>query len=410
MASIDRFARGDHATDRPGRAFTATALAQAATWFAVAAIGMLIVFIGLAVDAYRHNNGAEEESLLSLSNPGHLIAGIGIMITSASVLIGLSVAALRDVASAEHAIRRFVPVTAAWVLMIAAGVGSITYIGASGVTVGHGHGDGTTAAADDHAHDDAAGDAGVAEALKEEGIIDEASQVEGALTRGASGHPDGIHDHGKQPTFTQLTTMDMDELLPLFPDGTITAEDFPQWKAEVLAARDVALRLNTVEAAQAAGYRNTTSDVPFMGMHYLNSEYVSDGVFDPSKPEGLLFSQIDGGEPKLVGVWYLLLPGIGGVTRDVEPAGFTGNLDLWHAHIGLCLVGLEGASEGETRESCEAKGGRFTADLRWMMHVWVAPEASENPDGVFAYLNGDLYEKQVAAKKIAGDQTGTIND
>jgi len=57
----------------------------------------------------------------------------------------------------------------------------------------------------------------------------------------------------------------------------------------------------------------------------------------------------------------------------------------------------------------QAKGGRFTADLRWMMHVWVAPEATENPDGVFAYLNGDLYEKQAAAKEAAG-QSGTIDE
>jgi hypothetical protein len=246
------------------------------------------------------------------------------------------------------------------------------------------------------------GVAGVARALEEEGIggddKTDPSSVQGALTQGASGHPDGRHDHGKHATFTQMTSKSDEELVSLFPEGTVSREDIPGLRTQLQQVRGVAERLNTPASANAAGYVNTTSDVPFMGQHYLNFDYVRDGIFDPAKPEGLLFSKIDGGEPKLVGVWFLQIPGIGGVTREVEPAGFTGSLDLWHAHVGLCLVGLSGASEGETRESCTAKGGRFTADLRWMMHVWVTPETTENPNGFFAYLNGDLFEKQQAAK------------
>ena len=45
-----------------------------------------------------------------------------------------------------------------------------------------------------------------------------------------------------------------------------------------------------------------------------------------------------------------------------------------------------------------------------MMHVWVAP-VQDNPDGVFAYLNNDLYQKQVAAKdaSAASGQNGEIS-
>ena len=39
-----------------------------------------------------------------------------------------------------------------------------------------------------------------------------------------------------------------------------------------------------------------------------------------------------------------------------------------------------------------------------MMHLWVAPEATENADGVMSYLNGDLYEKQQAAQESSGDE------
>lgn len=375
-------------------------------WFVFAIAGMVVVFVGLAVDGYQHNNGADEESLISLTNPGHLIAGIGLLITSFAALAGLSISMLRNVETADSALRRFVPVTAAWVLVAAAGIGSATYLGASGATVGHSNHDEALVAAETHddSHD-ASGDAGVAEALQDEGIIGgtdaDPNEVAGVLNQGASGHPDGKHDNGKHATFTQVRTMSPDELAPLFPAGLISDEEMPQLQQQIMASRAVAESLNTPEKASAAGYSQTTNDVPFMGEHWLNYSYVRDGVFDPSKPEGLLFSTVDG-ERKLVGVWHLLIPGIGDVKKDAEPAGFAGDLDLWHAHIGLCIVQLSGASEGETRESCEDKGGNFIADLRWMMHVWVAPEGTENPDGVFAYLNGDLFEKQQATKESAG--------
>jgi hypothetical protein len=223
------------------------------------------------------------------------------------------------------------------------------------------------------------------------------------LIRGASGDPGGKHDNGESATFTQVSTLSDEELVSLFPSEYVSADEIPALKSEIMAAREFALTVSTVEAAQAAGFYQATNDVPFMGEHWLSREYLTDGLFDAAKPEGLLFSTIDG-ERKLVGVWYLQIPGIGDVQPDVEPAGFTSDFDLWHAHIGLCIVKLQGASEGETREGCEAKGGNFTADLRWMMHVWVAPEATENPRGVFGYLNGDLYKRQQATKAAGGGE------
>ena len=406
MASMDRYADGPRAGERTGARPNAGWLSESITWFAVAVAGMLVVFVGLGIDAWRHNNGADEESLLSLGNPGHLVAAIGLAVTSAAVLAGFSVSALRGAHTAEAAIRRAVPVTLAWVALVTVSIASVTYIGATGVTVGHSDHDDASVVTDAHAdHNDAEGDAGVAAALEDEGIDPGGSgqdphEVAGALTQGSNGEANGgMHDHGKQPTFTQMETMTDKELLPLFPAGTVTEADMPALREQIEEARTVALELDTPVKAVAAGYANTTTDVPYMGQHYLNFDHVRDGKFDPTKPEGLLFSKIDDGPEKLVGVWFLQIPGIGGVTREAEPAGFASNLDLWHAHTGLCLVGFSGASEGETAESCAAKGGRFTADLRWMMHVWVTPETTENPDGVFAYLNGDLFEKQQAATK-----------
>lgn len=411
MASTDRFTDTEHTASRRPRGASAAWLAEATTWFALAIAGMLVVFIGLAVDAYRHNHSSTEESLLSLGNPGHLLAAIGLAISSFAILTGLSVAVLKGVSSADGAVRRFVPVTAAWVVLATVAIASVTYVGTSGVTVGHSSGGTTSLAAQQGQGADAVG---VAQALKQQGIATDGggsaavnpASVPGALTQGSNGKAGGQHDHGKQPTFTQLETLSQDKLMPLFPAGTMSAADFPKFKTQVEQTRQVALKFKTPADAIAAGYVRTTSDVPYMGEHYLNYNYVKSGIFDPEHPQGLLFSKIDGGGEKLVGVWFLLVPGINGITRDTEPAGFAGNLDLWHAHSGLCLTGFSGASEGETKESCTAKGGSFTADLRWMMHVWVAPETTENPDGVFAYLNSDLFNKQQAAAKTSSSPSG----
>jgi hypothetical protein len=416
MATVDRFGSAEHRDERSARGVNLALFSESMTWFGIAVIGMVIVFVGLGVDAWRHNNGAEEETLLSLGNPGHLIAGIGLVVTSLAALAGFSVSALRGVDSVHQAIRRFVPVTAAWAIVAAVGISSVTYIGATGVTVGHDHGD-EAVVADDHDHDATGGDANVAGALKDEGIDpdnaggggDDPSEVAGALTGGQGADGEQAHDHGQQPTFAQWQSMSDEELLPLFPEGTVTLEDMPALRDQIMRVHEVALKYPTTEAAEAAGYRNTTSDVPFMGMHYLNFDMVRKGTFEPDRPTGLLFSKVDDGPPTLVGVWFLLLPGVGGNTREQQPAGFASDLDMWHAHIGLCLVGTSGASEGETRESCDAKGGSFTADLRWMMHVWVAPDF-DNPAGAFAYLNNDLYEQQVAAKEAGNAPSGTIGE
>lgn len=207
-----------------------------------------------------------------------------------------------------------------------------------------------------------------------------------------------VHDVGAHPTIEQFLTLSDAEIVARVPAGTLTPAEVGVLRRQVEAAYAVAQKYHDVRAAEADGYRNTTNDVPFMGAHFLNSQYVADGVFDPAKPEGLLYSKLGGGEDaewKLVGVWYLLVPGVNpGVTGTVPPEGFAGSLDLWHEHIGLCTRnGI--ISENNTRDDCLADEGRWVGDLRWMMHAWVAPEVMDNPEGVFTYLNAELYRQQV---------------
>ena len=243
--------------------------------------------------------------------------------------------------------------------------------------------------------DDGISGSAVANQASEEGIA-----LTEQVTNNEIQPPGYAHDIGIQPTINQFLTFDDAQILRSVPGGTVLPNEVDALRSELTAAREFALQFNTVEKAYAAGYNKTTNDVPFMGAHFLNQEYLQDGVFDAGKPEGLLFSKL--GDPDndwtLVGVWYLIFPGQGGATADSPPEGFSGSLDLWHTHHGLCTrAGV--ISENNTAESCDADSGTFIGDLRWMMHAWVYPEAGvDNSEGVFVYLNSDLFELQSQAQ------------
>ena len=219
--------------------------------------------------------------------------------------------------------------------------------------------------------------------------------------------PGFAHDVGVHPTFGGFISMDNAAILRNSPGGTLLPNEVDKIREQLAATRAFLEEHDTIEKALAANYTITTNDVPFMGAHLLNFGYVADGVFDPSKPEGLLFSKLGGGpdaEWQLTGAWFLLIPGLNpGVTEAIPPDGFAGNLDLWHQHHGLCT--RNGViSENNTEESCLSDGGNYQGELKWMMHVWVWPETADNVDGVFTYLNYGLFEKQ--QQNVQGEPLG----
>ena len=398
MATGDRFSAIKH-QDAAQRGGPSVRVAHDhLLWFAIAVLGVLATFAGLMVEASSDSPG----SIFSATNPVSVIIALDALVSAAAVLIGLRILSLRGAATSGAAIPRMAPVIAGWATVAAVAVASIAYVAVHGGSPTAGSQPVTTTT---HVHGGANVEAGaIAQGLQQNGISPAesttggSSQVAGALTQGADGHGGTAHDKGKQPTYTEIETLSDDRLLPLFPAGTMTLGDIPLLRTQLEQVHGVALKYPTPASAQADGYVRTTSDVPYMGEHWLNYGVIKSGKFDPSRPSGLLFSKIDNsGTEQLVGVWYLMVPGFGGVVADAPPSNtWAGNLALWHEHDGLCLVGLTGASEGETLESCKAKGGSYTASLKWMMHVWVAP-LQENPDGIFAYLNNDLLAKQQAA-------------
>lgn len=278
---------------------------------------------------------------------------------------------------------------------VLAGVAAVAVLGVAGVTSaalaspsgahdhGHGHGDeaaehdhaiaaaaGDDAAADHggatgngHHHDDEAGADGPAGAAAD-GVAEgeQAAAAEIAEDETSAGHD---HGHGSVPN-QPLDDATRDELA-----------------AQLVEARDVALRYPTVADAEAAGYTMVTTYVPLIGAHYINWSLM-DGSFQVGSPEMLLYDGTDPGS-RMVGLSYYQF-------SPAEPAGFAGPNDHWHQHIGLCLnaqlVVVGGSSI--SAEECARRGGtKADASNGWMVHAWVVP-GWESQEGVFSPENPDL--------------------
>jgi hypothetical protein len=157
--------------------------------------------------------------------------------------------------------------------------------------------------------------------------------------------------------------------------------------------RRAAARFPTLGDAAAAGYKPAGPYGPGAGIHYIGGipgAVTADGSLTDDallNPGTLLFDGI-GPDAKLAGLMY-------SVNTAVEPVGFVGTNDVWHDHIGLCIVisdkGITTALSDEQNptikeQQCPRVGGRYIKQTGWMMHVWTAP-GYENPGGVFAEEN-----------------------
>lgn len=176
----------------------------------------------------------------------------------------------------------------------------------------------------------------------------------------------GSHNHGAAP--------------PVALDPTTQA----QLDAQLAQTRLYAVQFPTAKDAKAAGYVQVTHYLCGIGAHYLKISLLDD-VFDPAKPEILLYDS-DGPDAKLVGVNFYV--------RKVgsEPDGFVGPNDHWHQHIGLCLrIFFVIGPESWTDAQCKAAGGykQPNSDQFWLLHAWVVP-GWELPDYVFSPTHPNL--------------------
>ncbi len=187
------------------------------------------------------------------------------------------------------------------------------------------------------------------------------------------------------------------------------------------AVREVVVSYSDVDDACRDGYRSDQIQTPNMGSHFTNGAYVADGVFDPARPEILIYAAADGAAPtadtygqcvggtwtggdvEIVAAAFLLSTGQVG---DDHPDAFVGDFDNWHVHYNLCRGA--GRDTIVPEEECEARGGRWSATLGWMIHAWVAP-GFDNQLGVFSMWNPTVWP-QTDAETIEGARTATVAD
>ena len=144
--------------------------------------------------------------------------------------------------------------------------------------------------------------------------------------------------------------------------------------------RQATEKYQDVSVALADGFVQATEEVANMGAHFVHPWRTLDGIFDPARPEILLYVSDPAGELRLVGTSFVLpVPLVG----PDHPEAFAGPLDNWHVHYELC-TGPKQNSRSSSAEECRADGGVWVPSYGWMIHAWVW---DDNPLGAFNMWN-----------------------
>ncbi|MEY2434023.1 MAG: hypothetical protein QOC92_3748 [Acidimicrobiaceae bacterium] len=178
----------------------------------------------------------------------------------------------------------------------------------------------------------------------------------------------------------------IDPSIPPHDHATVTLasslppEEQARFDLQIASAVASAKDFRTTDDATAAGYVQSSTQLPAIGTHWVRWSLV-DQPFDAARPAMLLFDQSTLHPTRLAGFSYWV--------RSVGPPdGFAGPNDVWHRHSGLCFQ--NGFLTRENVPSADECDGQWLngSDL-WMLHAWVAPDVG-NKAGVFAARNDDL--------------------
>ena len=144
-------------------------------------------------------------------------------------------------------------------------------------------------------------------------------------------------------------------------DGlAISRQELGELVGQLDTVRDATAKYRDIRVALAEGYLQTTEDVPNMGAHFIHPIRALDGLFDPAKPEILMYSGDDELGWRLVGTSFVLPREQVG---DQHPQAFVGPLDNWHVHYSLC-TGPNSISRSTTPEQCAEEQRRVAPILR----------------------------------------------
>jgi hypothetical protein len=97
-----------------------------------------------------------------------------------------------------------------------------------------------------------------------------------------------------------------------------------QANALIKVVRDATQRFQDVSAAEAAGYQLqfgcvSGPDFGAMGMHFVNSALVADGIIDATRPEIVIYEPQPNGHLRLIGADFLVLADAWNATHSGPP-------------------------------------------------------------------------------------------
>jgi hypothetical protein len=327
---------------------------RAGFWVALAIFGFVLVAIGLATDFVLHANDsslAADEGIFTLSNPGHLLAGLGLIV----VAVGLGRAASIMIGTADDESRLL------RIARVALGIGAVALIGSMVyIVVGPGF---------SHDHGTELPNATVLfDGVDRSRLPDDEALALATLvwSRPGSLTEDMHHDH--------------DDAEP----RNLTPQESEALDSQFAVATAARTRLDTVAEAEALGYVQGSGVSDGSGAHWIKWTLV-DKPFDIENPSMLLFDELKRGEPmELIAYSYW-------VASEHAPEGFAGETDQWHRHLGMCFDGGWLKDDNiPDRRSCA--GDWVNGSDLWMLHAWVVP-GLENTYGQFHNVNPLLCER-----------------
>ncbi|MEO8456515.1 MAG: hypothetical protein ABI559_01765 [Chloroflexota bacterium] len=309
--------------------------------YGVMVFGLAVMLVGFGVDAYLHSKDstlAESEGIFTLSNPGHLMVAIGVIVAVLGACLGPYTRWVLGRRSTMLTVA--VPVAA---VVIAASVSGMF-----------------ATALNDLSHHAAA-------------------HNDTATSHSASTATDATHaaTHSANILAANVATVNVEDSTMHEPANGqgVTADNLNFAETFLTQAREGTAKYQDVAVAKADGYIRITPDLPLIGAHFFKPGL--DGL-DPAHPSILLYQKGLNSKWELAGLAYTMPKAVG---DDTPPVTQLGGLAHWHYHADLCFT-----SGGNVTITVSAKqcAGVFQEETSWLLHVWVW---KESPEGVFAHMN-----------------------